>query len=165
MELAMKNKNKGFTLIEMIVALGVFSLVVITMTIIAGSAIKSQRKAFSLQNSQESTRFLLESISKELRMSVINSEAGIGLDTLNITNSRDETFDYQFDSENKRVLRGGQPLSPENLEITGSFNLEKQSYPNRSLVTIMLKAESESSRPEQQAEMYLQASICPRTNQ
>ena len=66
MELEGLNKNKGFTLIELLVAMAAFGLIVIAISGVATSVIKSQRKAFALQNIQESTRFILESMSRRL---------------------------------------------------------------------------------------------------
>ncbi len=101
MELEMKNKalpsttfskksGAGFTLVELLIAMAVFSLIVVAMSATAVSVIKSQRKGFALQNSQETARYILESISKEIRMSVINSadSGGSPVNILGITNAK-----------------------------------------------------------------------------
>lgn len=166
MELEVKNKDKGFSLIEILVALAVFSLLVISMSSIAITVIKSQRKTFALQNTQEAGRYLLESMSKELRMSTINSAAGNGLSLLNITNAKGDSFDYEFDSANKRLLRWHQTLSPTNIEVTGSFYVREHVFPpfpdRRKAVTIVMQLRSKGSKTEEQAEIYLQNTICPR---
>jgi prepilin-type N-terminal cleavage/methylation domain-containing protein len=156
-------KGAGFTLIELLVAMFVFSIIIVSMAGIAVSSIKSQRKAFSLQNAQETSRYILESMNKEIRMSTINSAAGSGVNTLNITNSQSETFNYQFDNNSKRLLRAGQVLSPDNLEVTGAFYIEKSTFPNRSLVTVVMKIRPATTKTERQAEIYLQNTIAPRT--
>jgi prepilin-type N-terminal cleavage/methylation domain-containing protein len=155
-------KNKGFTLIELLIALAVFSLVIVSMATAAISVIKSQRKAFALQNTQEASRYLLETMSKEIRMSAINSSAGSGLTVLNITNAQNETFDYQFDNTNKQLLRWGQPISPANLEVTGSFYVRKGTFPSRAVVTIVMQTKSKGAKAEEQAEIYLQSTLSSR---
>lgn len=58
---------KGFTLLEMIVALGVFS---IAATLATGSLLSltdAQKKAFSLQSTYDNVRFSLEIMAKDIR--------------------------------------------------------------------------------------------------
>ena len=158
-------KSKGFTLIELLIAMAVFSLIVVAMSATAVSVIKSQRKGFALQNSQETARYILESVSKEIRMSVINSadSGGSSVNILNITNAKSETFDYQFDNSNKILYRNAQALNSTNLEITGSFYIRKSvSLPARAVVTLVMQVKSIGGRIEEQAEIYLQSTISSR---
>jgi len=158
-------KNKGFTLIELLIAMAVFSLIVVAMSATAVSVIKSQRKGFALQNSQETARYILESVSKEIRMSVINSvdSGGNPVNILNITNAKSETFDYQFDNTNKILYRGGQALNSTNLEVTGGFYIRKSvSLPARAVVTLIMKVKVTGGRAEEEAEIYLQSTISSR---
>lgn len=66
-----KEKNKkerGFTLIEMIVAIGVFA---VAMTISVGAVLSisaAQKRAIAIQNVQDNIRFAIESMSKEARV-------------------------------------------------------------------------------------------------
>ncbi len=59
--------QKGFTLIEMIIALGVFTVVVLLSlgTILALNS--AQKKAINLQNVHDNIRFALETMAKEIR--------------------------------------------------------------------------------------------------
>jgi len=162
-----KNKNKGFTLIELLVASGIFSMIVIGMTGTALSVMKSQRKAFSLQVVQESGRYIIESMIKEIRMGVINSSSGSGLSSLNITNSDGQDIEYQFlGNKLRRSISGGiwQDLSSSNVKLTGSFYIRKSASPNRALVTIVIKIESKEEKTEEQSEIYIQNSITSRSN-
>ena len=63
-------KNNGFTLVEMSVSLGIFSLVVMLAIGIFVSGSNSQRKAKELYNIQREGGYLMETISRELRMAV-----------------------------------------------------------------------------------------------
>lgn len=163
MELEIKNKNgAGFTLIELIVALAVFSSVVLSISGIFISVINSQRKILSIQNTQEAGRYLLESMIKEVRMSTINSSSADGVFTLNITNSKGETLDYVFDNINKRLMRQGQILSPDNIELSGSFYITKGASPSQSKVTIVMKIKAKGTKPEQQAKIDLESTVAAR---
>jgi len=167
MELEINNKKiAGFTLIELLVAMTAFSLIVIAMTGIATSVIKSQRKAFALQNVQENTRYIIESMSKEIRMSTINSSSSNNTDILSITNSKGEEVDYEFVSNRiRRSVNGGvwEYISPSNVDLTGYFYIRKNNPPaKRSFTTIIIKAESQGPRAEESAEINLQNSISSR---
>lgn len=162
-----KDKNKGFTLIELLVALSVFSVIVIAMTSTALSVMKGQRKALSLQVVQESSRYILESMIKEIRMGVVNSDSGTELDSLNITNSKGEDIEYKFQGNRlMRSINGGawQDLSSSNVALNGSFYIRKSASPNRALVTIVMKIESKEEKEEERSELYIQNSITSRSN-
>ena len=163
-----KNKSKGFTLIELLVALGIFSMIMIGTTSAALSVIKSQRKAFSLQVIQESSRYILESMIKEIRMGVVNSGADENSLELWITNSKGEKVEYQFTGDKlQRSINDGiwQDLSSSNVQLTGSFYIRKNTFPNRALVTVRMKIKSEEKKTEEQSEIYIQNSITSRSNE
>ena len=63
-----RKKNKlGFSLLEIIVAVGIFGVIIILATGVFQRVIESQRSAIAAQNTQESVRFALEVMSKEMR--------------------------------------------------------------------------------------------------
>lgn len=66
------NNKSGFTLIEMLIAVSIFSLVLIAATNIYLIINNSQRKVVTLQKIQEDVRFLFEAISQDIRLSSIN---------------------------------------------------------------------------------------------
>ena len=160
MELAIK--NKGFTLIELIVVLAIFSMVILVMLGIFVSLVQSQRKAIAIQDTQEISRYLLESMTKEIRMSKINSAVGNNLSVLNITNSKGETFNYSFDGVNKKLLRDAQNISPDNIEITGGFYVIGSSVPAQYRVTTVIKARAKSLKVEEESIVNLQSTIAVR---
>jgi len=67
-------KQSGFTLIEMIIAVAIFSLVLIAATNIYLIINNSQRKVVTLQKIQEDVRFLFDAISQDIRLGSINYE-------------------------------------------------------------------------------------------
>lgn len=60
-------KEKGFTLFEMIVAVGIFTVVVVIAVSSMLSLTASERKAITLQNTQDNLRFAVEAMAKEMR--------------------------------------------------------------------------------------------------
>ncbi|MBU1178861.1 type II secretion system GspH family protein [Patescibacteria group bacterium] len=156
-----QNYCKGFTLVELLVSVTIFSFVMIAMTTISLSVMKAQRVSFFKQNIQELGRFLLESMAREIRISVVNSVSGDGK-TLNITNYRGSNIEYKFDSVNKRVLRGGQIISPNNIDLVGTFYVRTYSNPAHSVVTLVMKAAVSGGKQEEQQEIYLQSTVSAR---
>ena len=167
MEILKKKSGAGFTLVELLVAMFAFGMIIIAIGGVSQSVIKAQRKAFALQEVQESGRYLLESMSKEIRMSTVNTGEAVSTDTLDITNSKGQNVIYSFDGVKiERQIDGGiwQDLSPANLNLTGSFYIRKSGTPApRALVTINMKIESPGLRVEQAASIYLQSSISSRS--
>ncbi len=66
-------KSKGFTLVEVLVALLLFSIIMLVSVSAFTFALDLQRRAFNLQQAEENTNFILESIAKELRVSTITA--------------------------------------------------------------------------------------------
>ena len=60
--------NSGVTLLELIVAVAIFSVAVLSATQIFKMALEGQRNAIAAQHTQESMRYALEVMSKEIRM-------------------------------------------------------------------------------------------------
>jgi prepilin-type N-terminal cleavage/methylation domain-containing protein len=66
-------KMKGFTLIEVVVSLFVFSLLMIAVSQTFAVFIQSYREARSIQRDVENIQYVLNSLSKELRTSTVIS--------------------------------------------------------------------------------------------
>jgi prepilin-type N-terminal cleavage/methylation domain-containing protein len=60
-------KENGFSLIELLVSVAIFSVLIVIIMSIFQSSIKAQHNATAAQNVQESMRFALELMSKEIR--------------------------------------------------------------------------------------------------
>ena len=59
--------NRGFTLIEMIIALGIFTAIILLSIATILSLNTAQKKAINLQNVHDNIRFALETMAKEIR--------------------------------------------------------------------------------------------------
>ena len=51
--------GRGFTMIELIIAVGIFVIIVVIVTSLLITSLKGQRKTFALQNAQDNARFLI----------------------------------------------------------------------------------------------------------
>lgn len=67
--------NYGLSLLEIIVSVGIFSVVVLSATQIFRYVIIGQRNAIAAQSLQESMRYAFETMGKEIRMAVVSDGA------------------------------------------------------------------------------------------
>jgi len=68
----MRHGRRGFSLMEMLVVLGIFSTVVTAATDIFMLANRAQRKIFSLERTQADARFTMEAMAREIRTGSID---------------------------------------------------------------------------------------------
>lgn len=101
------NFKKGFTLIETVISIALFSLVSISIVVLFVSAASAQKKVLDMQNVQNSARILLETFSREARMAIIDSKgtcvnAGAvfqnGAAFVKFKNSKEECVKYWLDN-------------------------------------------------------------------
>ncbi|MBU2037171.1 prepilin-type N-terminal cleavage/methylation domain-containing protein [Patescibacteria group bacterium] len=154
------HKEQGFTLIELIVAMAIFSVVVIVVMDTFLMGMGGTNRIFSSQAVQESGRFILEFMLKEIRMSEVNTANG-NFDTLSIVNSKNQTLDYVFDNTAKQLLRDGEVLNSDNVEITGTFYVQK-SGTLQSRVTIVMKLINKTEKEREKATINLQTTVSSR---
>lgn len=144
---------------EMLVAMAIFSGLAIAVTTVALSVIKSQRRAFAIQNVQETGRFILESVSKEIRTSSVESGAGV-LSSLDIINDKNVPVRYEFDGI--KIKRNSQDLNPDKVDVRGAFIVNERLAPEGWLVTLVMRLSSAGDRVEEQVTIDLQSSVAPR---
>ena len=98
-----KNYVRGFTLIELIMAMGIFIFIVLIISGVFVTSLRSQRKNTAFQEIQENGRYILEMMMKEIRMSKINTDFGT-FENLNIErNDTGANVFYYFD--NNQIYR------------------------------------------------------------
>jgi prepilin-type N-terminal cleavage/methylation domain-containing protein len=151
-------KQRGFTLIELLVAMAAFSLLVSLVVAIFLAGLSSQRKITSLQNAQEHGRFIMELMSKEIRMATITNYSSNYLDLIN---SRSEAITYSF-SGNK-IYRGASALNPDSVGISGRFFVTGGPTSSGIKITIVMKVSSGSGK--ELGEVSIQNTITPRISQ
>jgi len=113
-----KNNKKGTTLLELLVALALFSTAMLMATQIFNMVMKAQRTAVVSQNIESDMRYLTEVITKEMRMAEVDKDGdcvtqdrvyevidtGSG-DTLSFLNSDDECVEYEVNNKKFEISR------------------------------------------------------------
>jgi len=160
-----KKSQAGFTLIELLVAMATFMIVIVVVVDIFVTGMGGTQRIFAQQTIQESGRYILESISKEVRMSEIAIDEDGAYSTLSIINSKGEAVDYVFDDESKQLsrIKEGETdiLSDSNTEIIGGFYVKKVGV-LQPRVTMVMKIRNKASEAKAQAEINLQTTISSR---
>jgi len=135
------------TLIELVVALAIFLVVLIVATSIFLTAIKNQRKAFVTQNLQDNTRYIIEAMTKEIRMSqIISTVNGKELDILAFSNLFPDGQAVKYKFESNKITRNTEQINSAKVEINGDFYLGTTSQPK---VTIVMRVKpAGASQPE-----------------
>lgn len=67
------NTESGFTLIETLAVILIFSVIILIISALFIASLDIQRKAFAIQQASEEANFVLESMTKEIRVSRINN--------------------------------------------------------------------------------------------
>jgi len=158
----MSGNKKGLTLIELIIALAIFSIVVLLVSDIFLDVIKGQRRSIGIQNIEENLRYTLERMSREIRMSEVKTGEGT-FSSLDITAHKptgDEDVSYKLSSD--EITRNDIPITSKNtVKITElKFYVKKNSVQPR--VTIVIKAESKDGKQEQISKIHLQTTVVSR---
>ena len=65
-------KSGGFTLVEIMVAFLIFSIILTVFSSVFLSSSQLQKKAFNIQQAEENANYILESMAKEIRVSKIS---------------------------------------------------------------------------------------------
>lgn len=77
-KLSIKNDQRGFTIVELLVTILVFSIMLIIVATGFVDMLKLQRRGFDAQAIQENTLFALEMMTREIRVSQIQSPDDLG---------------------------------------------------------------------------------------
>jgi prepilin-type N-terminal cleavage/methylation domain-containing protein len=153
--------NRGYTMIELMVALSIFVTVIIVVLGLFSMAIKGQRRVIAQQNVQENARFLMEFMAKEIRMSMITSSNGTSTD-LTLTRSDSDPVTYSI--VDGKISRNGSSVSSEEVIVTGYFYVEGKDTNDKlqPKVTIVLGIQGVGSQVEEKSKMNIQATLSQR---
>ena len=111
----LKNKKEsGFTIIEVLVTSLIFSVIAITVSSIFVQTLSLQRRASAAQKIQDNAMFVLESISREIRVSVIDDQesTNCSLDTLTVTHPDKGAVVYRLNNGVIEKSQGGGGFVP-----------------------------------------------------
>jgi prepilin-type N-terminal cleavage/methylation domain-containing protein len=162
-----KINTRGFSVIELVVGVSVFSIVVATSLGLFGTVLRSQRAAFAIQELQNNTRFVLEFMSKELRTGrdfSLNSSTEI-----TFTNADDIDIVYRLNGTTiQRSNNGGisfMSVSSDDVDIIGlRFNIFQSQIPpkRQPFITIVMEVEGAGPKAEEKLQLIIQTSVSQR---
>lgn len=173
-------KNKGFTLVEMLVAVTVFILIVTAASGIFVSSLKAQRKSLASQQLLDQTSYIAEYMSRAIRMAKkdvagecitakLNYEKTRSGKGLKFKNYQDICQEFFWDTATNQLkeIKGGQEnfLTSHSLQIL-ALNIklagESQNDDAQPRVTIFLDIKGKGEKPEMQPEIRIQTTISQR---
>jgi len=157
-----KNKEFGFTLIELIVAIAIFIIVTSLVISLLMTSLKGQKRVIAIQNVQDNARYLLEFMAKEIRMSEIDSSTYY---TLTLKRADGETVSYSFAGGNitRTDPSTSGPINSDQVVVSGRFytagiGTGDNQQPK---VAIAMKIETQG-KPEEESEINIQTTLSPR---
>jgi len=158
-----QKKEKGMTIMELMVAFFVFAIVVIIAVSIFINALSGQRRTQAQQDSLDNVRYALETIAKEVRMSknpqvpiAIPANSILWVDVVKAGNTVIGPIIYEL--AGGRIYKGGREITSNNVKITDlKFYLNDSA--NHPRITIFMKAKVDGSKPEESAEIALQTTV------
>ncbi len=108
------NKENGLTIIELIVAIGIFSLVVGMTVSIFVLALSSQRRIIALRNATDNIRFTTEAMAREIKTGKNFSGGG---SSVSFTNAKGEAINYRL---NNNIVEKSSDGGVNYLAVTGA---------------------------------------------
>ncbi|MFA7088176.1 MAG: prepilin-type N-terminal cleavage/methylation domain-containing protein [Patescibacteria group bacterium] len=176
-----KNFYPGFSLMEVMVSVALFSVIILSATSIFKLTIDSQRSAIATQNVQESLKYFLEVTNKEMRMAQKNDGDCPGIpdnevfavvatstgDMLIFKNYYGQCVSYSLvpDGDNQRfhIARNldADFISPAKIRVDALDFILTQSTSTQAMVTINLRAFAINER-QFKSDMTIQTSITSR---
>lgn len=166
--------DKGTTLIELLVTIAVFSIVITTSVELLASALRYQRAILDEAYLLNTTSFVIEYMSRALRMAQ-KDIAGVciapkynfatsTLSNIKFLNYKQECQEFFLEGDILKVKKGTvtQPLTPSNLAVENLKFETRGATQNDTLqpkVTFSLKMRTKASLPHQ---LFLQSSVSQR---
>lgn len=167
------NTEKGFSLIELSVAIGIFAVVVTITSSTFITSLKGQQKAITAQNVADNARYAMEIMAKEIRM---GKEFSGSLESIrfisNMPNRGGKTVEFSYDSANKQIFFdddvddfvSGAPITASNSAITMlQFTISGTGLGSQPRITIVLGVASSGAAPDVATSMTLQTTVSPRS--
>ncbi len=173
--------EKGFTLIELLVAMTVFLVIIGAASGLFVSAIMAQRRTLTLQELLDQTSYVMEYMSRALRMAQKESNAGVCLSSrglnyektrsgrgLKFINANGICQEFFWDSNNqlKESKTGTEEyLTSAGLEIIFfkiDLSGESQTDDIQPRVTVFLDIKGKVGKPESRPEIKIQTTVSQR---
>lgn len=180
-----RSVQPAFTLAEILISVAIFSVIMLAATTLFKLAIDGQRSAVASQNVQESVKYFMEVIAKEIRMAQRDNGVCVsvpddhiyavslvsGYHSLSFKNYYNQCVRYTLDPLTGRlfVTRSGNDntisgyISPAKIEVSDlNFVLRDDESVTQPFVTVSLKARSRLGDRGEGAAVYIQTSVSSR---
>ena len=172
--------SKGYTLIELMVAIGVFAIVVGIMSSMLTTSLRGQKKSITAQNMADNVRFAMEMISKEIRMgktfSADNNGGACGITicrlifTSTMPNRYGKTVTFyfnnnliMFDDDINNLPAAAAITSSQNISVS-SLTFDVTNTDNHPRVTVVVQAASVGTKSDVATSYDIQTTISPRSS-
>ena len=162
--------EKGFTLIELMVAVGVFSIAITASSGLFITSLRGQQRTYVVQNLADNARYAMEAMAKEMRMGSGFSGAtcaGNSCSFISHMMHRDgKNVKFSLGTDAKIMFDDGiseLPITSANIEVTSlDFELIGGSATTQERVVIVMQAKVAGNSPYTSADITLQTTISPR---
>ena len=104
--------NRGFTIIELMVAVGLFLIVVSIAAAVFVQSLRSQKQVVALMAANDNASLTLEQMTREIRLA---SQFTSTCTRLSFTNYFGEAVSYELN--NDAIERNGRPLTAANVKV------------------------------------------------
>lgn len=176
-----RTRSRAFSLIEVIVSVALFAVIMLSATEIFKLVVDSQRNALASQNVQESLKYFLEVMGKEIRMAQVNrgvcpdvplssvfvvTSDALG-DALHFKNYYGQCVVYYLaadgDGQRFKISRNGLAdfISPAKIRIDDLHFVLDDSVDTQPVVTINLRAHA-IDQAQFKSDMTIQTSLTSR---
>lgn len=167
-----KNHDKGFTLIELMVAVGVFAVAITASSGLFITSLRGQQRTYVVQNLADNARYAMETMVKEMRMGSGFSGAtcaGGSCSFISHMMHRDgKNIRFRRDAGTNKILfddgTSELPITSANIEVTRlDFDLiGGGSATTHERVVIVMQARVAGNSPYASADITLQTTVSPR---
>ena len=147
--------KKGFTIVELMVVIGILSTIVLLLSQPLASIIKYQRESQISDNMRDNLQFVINKMEKELRTSSDVTTAD-GSNIISFKDQNDTITSYKLSGT--EIIRNDSKLTDNTVfKVT---NLKFWNNPNTNLVTVLISAESLDGKDT----TVMQTSVYPLNN-
>jgi prepilin-type N-terminal cleavage/methylation domain-containing protein len=164
--------QRGFSLVELLVAAAVFTYVVASVSGLFVTAINVQRRATGIQRIEENAQFALESIAREVRVSTVTSGDTncspmdpVATATLVIDHPVNGTVTYRYDRDSGVgiLYRNDQPITSGDVDITSfAFCVSGAGHDGQETRVTMPMTLQSAAGPSSRVSVSLQTTVTSR---
>lgn len=174
-----KIREEGYSLIELMVAIGVFAIVVTVMSGSFAISLRGQGKSATMQNVADNTRYAMEVMAKEMRMGAIDPSEGYVLNSpsdiqfrSNMPNRNGAIVRFYFDIPMGQIMfdddisdaLAPEPITAASIAVSAlTFDVSGVVSDSQPRITIVMQAASAGTAEATATRIDLQTTISPRS--